>query len=139
MLLVRYLLLTVGWGLLAWVAAIALNNLNKVVQYHRQARIHVAPGPGSPTRASRGQVCDGLPVKPQLSWTTAKWAFLGAWLLLILATGIVVVPCGMGGIRVSQTSGTRPGTLYSCQLGHVSSGLGSALRSARSAVDHFAG
>jgi regulator of protease activity HflC (stomatin/prohibitin superfamily) len=33
-------------------------------------------------------------------------------LLLILATAIVVVPSGMGGVRVSQLSGTLPGTLY---------------------------
>jgi regulator of protease activity HflC (stomatin/prohibitin superfamily) len=98
MLLLRYLLLTMGWGLLAWATAVALNNFYKVVQYHRQARIHIAP--------------ENLPAKPRLHWTTAKWAFLGAWLPLILAMGIVVVPSGMGGIRVSQTSGTRPGTLY---------------------------
>ena len=112
MLLLKYLLLTIGWGLLGWAAAIALNNLNKIVQYHRQVRIHIAPEPGSPTRASRDGVEDYLPAKPHLSWTTAKWAFLGAWLPLILAMGIAVVPSGMGGIRVSQTSGTRPGTLY---------------------------
>lgn len=98
MLLLKYLLMIVGWGLLGWAAAIALNNLNKVVQYHRQKRTHIAP--------------ENLPAKPHLDWTTAKWAFLGAWLPLILAMGIVVVPSGFGGIRVSQTSGTRPGTLY---------------------------
>lgn len=117
MLLVRYLLFDCRLGPSDMGRSYWLNNLNKVVQYHRQARIHVAPEPGSPTRASRGQVCDGLPVKPQLSWTTAKWAFLGAWLPLILVTGIVVVPCGMGGIRVSQTPGTLPGTLYPLSTG----------------------
>jgi regulator of protease activity HflC (stomatin/prohibitin superfamily) len=98
MLFLKYLLLITGWGLLGWAAAIALNNLYKVVQYHRQMRTHIAP--------------ENLPVRPHLIWTTAKWAFLGAWLPLLLAAGIVVVPSGMGGIRVSQTSGTRPGTLY---------------------------
>jgi regulator of protease activity HflC (stomatin/prohibitin superfamily) len=98
MLLLKYLLMITGWGLLGWAAAIALNNLNKVVQYHRQKRTHIAP--------------ENLPVAPRLDWTTAKWAFLGAWLPLILAMGIVVVPSGFGGVRVSQTSGTRPGTLY---------------------------
>jgi regulator of protease activity HflC (stomatin/prohibitin superfamily) len=112
MLFLKYLLLITGWGLLGWAAAIALNNLYKVVQYHRQMRAHIAPGPGSPTSASLDGVEDNRPVRPHLSWTTAKWAFLGAWLPLILAAGIVVVPSGMGGIRVSQTSGTRPGTLY---------------------------
>jgi regulator of protease activity HflC (stomatin/prohibitin superfamily) len=98
MLLLKYLLMSIAWGLFAWAAGIALNNLYKVVQYHRQARLHIAP--------------DLIPARPQLRWTTATWAFLGAWLPLILAKGIAVVPSGMGGIRVSQTSGTRPGTLY---------------------------
>jgi regulator of protease activity HflC (stomatin/prohibitin superfamily) len=98
MLPLKYLLLTMGWGLLGWAAAVALKNFNKVVQFHRQARIHIAP--------------ENRPAKPQLNWTTAKWAFLGAWLPLILASGIVVVPSGMGGVRVSQASGTRSGTLY---------------------------
>src|SRR5258706_2733530 len=48
----------------------------------------------------------------------ARWkgvAFLGivALLPLIFAQGIVVVPSGMAGVRVSQTDGTLPGTLYS--------------------------
>ena len=98
MLLLKYLLLIAGWGLLGWATAIALSNLNKVVQYRRRLRTHIAP--------------EVIPAKPQLYWTTAKWAFLGAWLPLFLAAGVVVVPSGMGGIRVSQTSGTRPGTLY---------------------------
>ncbi|HEY6248608.1 MAG TPA: prohibitin family protein, partial [Candidatus Angelobacter sp.] len=97
MLLLKYLLMITGYGLLVWGVAISLNNLNKVVQYHRQLR--------------RG-VPENQPEKPHLSWTTAKWTLLGAWLPIILASGIVVVPSGMGGIRVSQTSGTRPGTLY---------------------------
>src|SRR5215469_9689199 len=97
MLLLKYLLWITGYGLLACVVAISLNNLVKVVQYHRQLRR------GAP---------ENRPEKPHLNWTTAKWTLLGAWLPIILATGIVVVPSGMGGIRVSQTSGTRPGTLY---------------------------
>ena len=97
MLLLKYLLLITGYGLLAWGVAISLNNLVRVVQYHLQLR--------------RG-VPENKPEKPHLSWTTAKWTLLGAWLPIILTSGIVVVPSGMGGIRVSQTSGTRPGTLY---------------------------
>jgi regulator of protease activity HflC (stomatin/prohibitin superfamily) len=97
MLLLKYLLLITGYGLLATGVAITINNLNKVVQYHRRLRIALP---------------ENLPVAPQLHWTTAKWAVLGAWLPIMVASGIVVVPSGMGGIRVSQTSGTRPGTLY---------------------------
>src|ERR1700733_8610422 len=32
---------------------------------------------------------------------------------LLIANSIMVVPSGMGGVRVSQTRGTLPGTLYS--------------------------
>src|SRR5262245_8689737 len=99
MLFLKYLLLITGWGLLGWAAAIALNNLYKVVQYHRQMRAHIAPKPGSPTSDSLSGVPANLPAKPHLIWTTAQRAFLGAWLPLILAAGIVVVPSGMGGIR----------------------------------------
>ena len=97
MLLLKYLLLITGYGLLLWGLAITFNNVNKVVQYHRRLR------KGTP---------ENLPERPHLIWTTAKWALLGAWLPIILAAAIVVVPSGMAGVRVSQTSGTRPGTMY---------------------------
>lgn len=97
MLLLKYLLMLIGYGLLGWGAVLALNNLYKVVQYHLQLRRGVPENP---------------PERPHLHWTTAKWTLLGAWLPILLASGIVVVPSGMGGVRVSQTSGTRPGTLY---------------------------
>jgi regulator of protease activity HflC (stomatin/prohibitin superfamily) len=35
-----------------------------------------------------------------------------AWGPIVLSLGIVVVPSGMAGVRVSQTSGTLPGALY---------------------------
>jgi len=65
MLLLKYLLIITGWGLLAWAAAIALNNFDKVVQYHRRTRLHMAPVPGALTRALCGRVKDNPPVKPQ--------------------------------------------------------------------------
>src|SRR5436305_7289736 len=97
MLLFKYLLILTGYGLIIWSLAIVSKNLYKVVQYHRQLR-----------KASP----DNQPVKPQLNWTTAKWALPVAWLPILIASGILVVPSGMGGVRVSQASGTRPGTLY---------------------------
>lgn len=131
MLLLKYLLLVTGWGLLVAAAVHAFRNLYQVVQYHRQLR-RIAPGSLSGISSGSGQGASTEPPstngalveKPQLNWTTApgsptrasfwrvtgwKWAFLAAWLPLILAAGIVVVPSGMGGIRVSQTAGTRPG------------------------------
>src|SRR5438874_13050202 len=49
---------------------------------------------------------------PQLHWRGVLAFALLAWLPILLASGIVVVPSGMGGVRISQTSGTLPGTLY---------------------------
>jgi regulator of protease activity HflC (stomatin/prohibitin superfamily) len=118
MLLLKYLLLLTGWGLLAAAAVNFFKNLYQVVQYHRLLR-RIAPGSfsgissGPEGAPAEPPLTHSAPVvKPQLDWTTAKWAFLAAWLPLTLAAGIVVVPSGMGGIRVSQTAGTRPGTLY---------------------------
>ncbi|HEY2496393.1 MAG TPA: SPFH domain-containing protein [Candidatus Angelobacter sp.] len=118
MLLLKYLLLLTGWGLLAAAVTNVLKNLYQVVQYHRQLR-PIAPGSLSGTSSGPEGASAGTPLthgvaaeKPHLNWTIAQWAFPAAWLLLILAAGIVVVPSGMGGIRVSQTAGTRPGTLY---------------------------
>ncbi len=118
MLFLKYLLLLTGWGLLAAAFVNVFKNLYQVVQYHRLLR---PMSPGSLSGISSGpEGASAEPLstrsaaveKPQLNWTTAKWAFPAAWLPLILAAGIVVVPSGMGGIRVSQTAGTRPGTLY---------------------------
>jgi regulator of protease activity HflC (stomatin/prohibitin superfamily) len=118
MLFLKYLLLLTGWGLLTAAAVNVFRNLYQIVQYHRQLR-SIAPGVLSGTSSGPEGVSTGTPSthgvpveKPQLNWTIAQWAFPAAWLPLILAAGIVVVPSGMGGIKVSQTAGTRPGTLY---------------------------
>ncbi len=105
MLLLKYLLLLIGWGLLIAAIAQMLRNLYRVVQYHRQLRLTPS---NTETPSTNGATVE----KPQLNWTTAKWAFLAAWLPLTVAAGIVVVPSGMGGVRASQTAGTLPGTLY---------------------------
>jgi regulator of protease activity HflC (stomatin/prohibitin superfamily) len=51
-------------------------------------------------------------IPPAIHWRHALALTLLAWCPILLALGIVVVPSGMGGVRVSQTSGTLPGTLY---------------------------
>src|ERR1700685_3912794 len=48
----------------------------------------------------------------QLRWRTSLALALLAWGPLLIAFSIVVVPSGMAGVRISQTSGTLPGTLY---------------------------
>jgi regulator of protease activity HflC (stomatin/prohibitin superfamily) len=53
-----------------------------------------------------------LPAKPYLRWRAALALALLAWGPLLLAFGIVVVPSGMAGVRISQSKGTLAGTLY---------------------------
>ena len=52
------------------------------------------------------------PTAPQWRWRTSIALVILAWVPILLALSIVVVPSGMAGVRVSQTSGTEPGTLY---------------------------
>jgi len=53
-----------------------------------------------------------LPPAPPIRWRTSLALAFLAWGPILVAVGIVVVPSGMAGVRVSQTSGTLPGTLY---------------------------
>jgi regulator of protease activity HflC (stomatin/prohibitin superfamily) len=47
-----------------------------------------------------------------IQWKTPLALALVACLPAVVALSIVVVPSGMGGVRISQISGTLPGTLY---------------------------
>src|SRR5437762_13222364 len=49
---------------------------------------------------------------PHIRWRASLALALLAWGPLLIAAGIVVVPSGMAGVRISQTKGTLPGTLY---------------------------
>jgi regulator of protease activity HflC (stomatin/prohibitin superfamily) len=53
-----------------------------------------------------------LPEPPEIPWRSSVALILVACLPLLVASSIVVVPSGMGGVRVSQIRGTMPGTLY---------------------------
>lgn len=53
-----------------------------------------------------------VPAPPQWRWRSSIALVFLAWGPILLAFAIVVVPSGMAGVRVSQTSGTEPGTLY---------------------------
>jgi regulator of protease activity HflC (stomatin/prohibitin superfamily) len=48
----------------------------------------------------------------KIAWHSSVALALAACVPLLIAGSIVVVPGGMGGVRVSQLSGTLPGTLY---------------------------
>ncbi|HLW87014.1 MAG TPA: SPFH domain-containing protein [Terriglobales bacterium] len=59
-----------------------------------------------------GSGTEPLPPAPQVRWRGALGLALLAWGPIILAFGIIVVPSGMAGVRISQTRGTLAGTLY---------------------------
>lgn len=56
---------------------------------------------------------DEIVVEPEeIAWRGPVALALVGCLPLLVATSMVVVPTGMGGVRVSQIGGTEPGTLY---------------------------
>src|SRR5258706_16479180 len=84
MLLLKYLLLAAGIGLFGAAASVIVFDVNAV-------------------RASQPVV---------VRWRAASRLALVAWAPMLAALAIVVVPSGMGAVRVSQLSGTLSGTLY---------------------------
>src|SRR5947209_2929423 len=97
MMALRELLIAVGLGMI-FVALIILGyDLYREFLYRRML---ATPG-GEPVRE-----------RPVLRWRTSLALALLAWGPLLIAFSIVVVPSGMAGVRVSQMSGTLPGTLY---------------------------
>ena len=78
--------------------------MTKVVQYHRRTWIHMAPEPESPTRGSRGVEYNS----PAKTATELDYCQMGRSRGLAADHSCqrnAVVPGGIGGIRVSQTSG----------------------------------
>ncbi len=63
----------------------------------------------------RRRLTSGVPYdnEPEpLRWRTAVALVAVAWAPLLIALSIVVIPSGSAGVRVSQITGTLPGTLY---------------------------
>src|SRR5437867_3126427 len=98
MLALRYLLIAGGLGVIFVAASILLYDLYREVLYRRAK---AAP-------EGQGVVSTRLEIR----WRTSLALALLAWGPLLLAFSIFVVPSGMAGVRISQTSGTLAGTLY---------------------------
>ncbi len=97
MLMLKYLLMTGGLGMIVVAVSILTYDLYRGVAYRRAL-------------ATAGTM--PLPPAAQLRWRASLALALLAWGPLLLAFSIVVVASGMAGVRVSQMSGTLPGTLY---------------------------
>jgi regulator of protease activity HflC (stomatin/prohibitin superfamily) len=97
MLFLKYLLMSGGIAMILAAAGMLTYDLYLAVEYRRAVTV-AAAGP--------------LPRPPYRRWRGALGLGLLAWGPILLALGIVVVPSGMAGVRVSQSSGTLAGTLY---------------------------
>lgn len=98
MLALKYLLIAGGLGMILAALSILMYDLYHEVLYRRALA------------ATAGEVV--VPPRPELRWRTSLALALLAWGPLLVAFSIFVVPSGMAGVRVSQASGTVPGTLY---------------------------
>ena len=102
MLALKYSLLTIAIGAVLVAAGIELYDLFLALQHRR--------------RMLSGEVAQGAtevtPLPPPIRWRLSRKLALLALIPLLASMSIVVVPSGEAGVRVSQISGTRPGTLY---------------------------
>jgi hypothetical protein len=97
MLALKYLLITGGLGMIFAAVCILTYDLYREMLYRRALET-----PGGAVGAA--------PVV--VRWRTSLALAMLAWGPLLVAFSIVVVPSGMAGVRVSEMSGTVPGTLY---------------------------
>lgn len=95
MLLLKYLLMMGGIGMILTAVGILVYEL-AIAGRDRRA----AAGSGS------------WPAIPILCRRTAVALAVLAWVPILIALSIVVIPSGMAGVRISQTRGTLAGTLY---------------------------
>lgn len=99
MLLIKYLFLFAGFGLLAAAVGVLLWDLRAMLKPKRQPETLLS-GEKQPTEL------------PALRWRDSLKLAVAAIPLLLLGVSIVVVPSGMAGVRVNQFVGPRPDTLY---------------------------
>src|SRR5215510_6752596 len=85
MLLLKYLLMILGIGLLGGAAGILLWDLFQILKYKRDT---------------------------YLRWPLSKRLATAAFAPLLIGLSIAVIPSGFAGVRVNQFVGTRPATLY---------------------------
>src|SRR5689334_10945523 len=95
MVLLRYLLMFLGMGLLTGAAAILLWDLYQIWKMRK-------PGESAAPEVP----------KPHVRWDAAKRMAALSAAPLLAGWSIAVVPSGSAGVRVNQFVGTRPATLY---------------------------
>jgi hypothetical protein len=101
MLAIKYLLMVAGVLLLAAGTAITIYDLWRMFK------------PSWGTAGAGDEAAKDLTPAEPVRWRTSVALGVVACLPLLIAMSIVVVPSGMGGVSISDTRGTLPGTLYS--------------------------
>ncbi len=97
MLALKYLLIACGVGMMIAAVCILTYDLYRELLYRRALE-------------TPGGAIGAAPVV--VRWRTSLALAMLAWGPLLVAFSMVVVPSGSAGVRVSQMSGTVPGTLY---------------------------
>ena len=110
MLIAKYFLMITGAGLLLGAVAILLFDLYRILRWQRATGSLLPPGPDDGTDITTRNE-PGEPAPPLRVRTASQLAAAGVAAILLGST-VVVVPAGHAGVRVSQLSGTLPGTLY---------------------------
>lgn len=105
MVMLRYLLMVIGIGLLVGAAGILVWDLYQILKSRRS--------PAAESASPWGETSDPQPVMlRQARWNTARKMAVLSVAPLLIGASIAVVPTGAAAVRVNQFAGTRPGTLY---------------------------
>jgi len=105
MLALKFCLMVAGMLLLATAVGIPLYGLGIRI------RERLKKDKGEEGSLASNQV-EHKPILEPIQWRLPLALAIIACLPMMMATSIIVVPSGMGGVRVSQIGGTMPGTLY---------------------------
>ncbi|HZZ41169.1 MAG TPA: SPFH domain-containing protein [Acidobacteriaceae bacterium] len=110
MLALKELLIVVGALLLASALGITLYDLWTWIEYRWKLRAFASD---TESPMSRAEPRKPEPAMPEpVRWRTSMTLAVAACLPWLIADSILVIPAGMGGVRISQVRGTLPGTLY---------------------------
>jgi regulator of protease activity HflC (stomatin/prohibitin superfamily) len=101
MVVLRYLLLLFGIGLLVGAAGILIWDLYQILKSRK-----------SPATEQPHSLEEDVRPEPMLRWHVARRLAALAVAPLLAGMSIAIVPTGAAGVRVNQFAGTRPGTLY---------------------------
>jgi len=115
MLFLRFMLIATCFGLFACVAGMVLydiylaDELDRLLLRRQKQPVDVAlpgeiPAPTPPVASLR--------IRRQIRWGAAAKLAVIAAISGLLGVSILVIPDGYAGVRISQLSGVRPGTLY---------------------------